>query len=190
MILAGQFELTPNGNGIYIKTNPDATSEHPVTLRCQLAIPSCAEFTPDKKNPQLDPPGAIEGKLFVGQDAIEDDVKERLKERAIADGRYYHNACPTDEQLSGKVVWVEGCPHRQVHEELTSGTAPTNARHPDLGGRRPRARRQVRPSGASSTTSTTRTAPTTSCFGSEAGSRSTAARSWTAPAESTSARTA
>ena len=27
VILAGQFELTPNGNGVYIKTNPDATSE-------------------------------------------------------------------------------------------------------------------------------------------------------------------
>jgi hypothetical protein len=110
VILAGQFELTPNGNGIYIKTNPDATSEHRVTLRCTLASPSCAEFTPDKKNPQLDPPGAIEGQQYVGQDALEDDVKQRLMERAIADGRYYHNTCPTQEQLSGKVVWVEGCP--------------------------------------------------------------------------------
>ena len=109
VILAGQFELTPNGNGVYIKTNPDATSEHPVTLRCSLGNPSCAEFTPDKKNPQLDPPGAIEGNSFVGQDAIEDDVKERLKERAIADGRFYDGVCPTDEQLSGKVVWVQGC---------------------------------------------------------------------------------
>jgi hypothetical protein len=109
VILAGQFELTPNGNGIYIKTNPDATSEHPVTLRCTLASPSCAEFTPDKKNPQLDPPGAIEGQSFVGQDAIEDDVKERLKERAIADGRFYDGVCPSEEQLSGKVVWVQGC---------------------------------------------------------------------------------
>ena len=109
VILAGQFELTPNGNGVYVQTNPDATSQHPVTLRCQLNDPSCAEFTPDKKNPQLDPPGAIEGNSFVGQDAIEDDVKARLKERAIADGRYFENTCPTDEQLNGKVVWVQGC---------------------------------------------------------------------------------
>ena len=109
VILAGQFELTPNGNGVYIKTNPDATSEHPVTLRCTLADPSCAEFTPDKKNPQLDPPTAIAGQQYIGQDALEDDVKDRLKERAIADGRFYQNTCPDESQLSGKVVWVEGC---------------------------------------------------------------------------------
>lgn len=109
VILAGQFELTPNGNGVYIKTNPDATSQHPVTLRCQLNNPSCAEFTPDKKNPQLDPPGAITGQEFVGKDALEDDVKDRLRERAIADGKFYDGVCPTDDQLTGKVVWVQGC---------------------------------------------------------------------------------
>jgi hypothetical protein len=109
VILAGQFELTPNGNGIYIKTNPDATSQHPVTLRCNLSSPSCAEFTPDKKNPQLDPPGAIEGQQFIGEDAISDDVKERLKERAIADGTFYDGVCPPIDKLSGKVVWVQGC---------------------------------------------------------------------------------
>jgi hypothetical protein len=108
VILAGQFELTPNGNGVYIRTNPDETSEHAVTLRCSLGDPSCAEFTPDKRNPQLDPPTAIAGEQYIGQDALEDDVKDRLKERAIADGRYYQG-CPTQEQLSGKVVWVEGC---------------------------------------------------------------------------------
>jgi hypothetical protein len=109
VILAGQFELTPNGNGVYIQTHPSETGEHPVTLRCNLSSPSCAEFTPDHKNPQLDPPGAIEGQAFIGQDAIEDDVKERLKERAIADGRFFDGVCPTQEQLSGKVVWVQGC---------------------------------------------------------------------------------
>ena len=36
-------------------------------------------------------------------------MKERLKERAIADGRFYDGVCPTHEQLSGKVVWVQGC---------------------------------------------------------------------------------
>jgi hypothetical protein len=109
VIIAGQFELTPNGNGVYIKTNPDETSEHRVLLRCNLGDPSCAEFTPDKKNPQLDPPGAIDGLSFVGEDALPDDVKDRLKERAIADGTLYSGVCPSADQLSGKVVWVEGC---------------------------------------------------------------------------------
>jgi hypothetical protein len=109
VILAGQFELTPNGNGVYIETNPNETGEHPVTLRCNLNSPDCSEFTPDKKNPQLDPPGAITGQEFVGKDAVEDDVKDRLKERAIADGTFYDGVCPTDEQLTGKVVWVQGC---------------------------------------------------------------------------------
>jgi Tfp pilus assembly protein PilX len=126
VILAGQFELTPNGNGVYIKTNPDETSEHPVTLRCTLADPSCAEFTPDKKKPQLDPPTAIAGQQYIGQDALEDDVKERLKERAIADGRYYQNTCPTEDQLSGKVVWVEGCALGKYTHNFTwnSATSP------------------------------------------------------------------
>jgi len=109
VILAGQFKLTPNGNHTYVLTNPDATSQHPVTLRCQLNGSGCADFTPDKKNPQLDPPGAITGQEFVGKDALEDDVKERLKERAIADGKFFDGVCPTDTQLSGKVVWVQGC---------------------------------------------------------------------------------
>jgi Tfp pilus assembly protein PilX len=108
VIIAGQFELTPNGNGVYIKTNPDETSEHRILLRCNLGDPSCAEFTPDHKNPQLDPPGAIDGQSFVGEDALKDDVKDRLKERAVADGTYY-----------------------------------SGPRHPHLGRRVPRDRRQV-----------------------------------------------
>ena len=109
VIVAGHFDLTPNGNHGYVLTNPDATSQHPVTLRCNLAAANCANYTPDKKNPQIDPAGAITGQEFVGKDALEDDVKARLKERAIADGTFYNGVCPTDEQLTGKVVWVQGC---------------------------------------------------------------------------------
>jgi Tfp pilus assembly protein PilX len=119
VIIAGQFELTPNGNGVYISTNPDETSDHKVTLRCNINVPGCSEFTPDKKNPQLDPPGAIEGQQFVGEDALSDDTKARLKERAIADGHYYENVCPTQAQLSGKVVWVQGCPEGKYTKNWT-----------------------------------------------------------------------
>jgi hypothetical protein len=110
VIIAGQFELTPNGNGVYISTEPDETSDHKVTLRCNLSTPGCSEFTPDKKNPQLDPPTAIEGQQYVGEDALADDIKERLKERAIADGKFYDGVCPEQGDLTGKVVWVQGCP--------------------------------------------------------------------------------
>jgi Tfp pilus assembly protein PilX len=119
VIVAGWFDLTPNGNHGYVLTNPDATSQHPVTLRCDLAVAGCANYTPDKKNPQIDPAGAIVGKDFVGKDALEDDVKARLKERAIADGKFFDGVCPTDEQLTGKVVWVQGCASGQYTKSNT-----------------------------------------------------------------------
>jgi hypothetical protein len=108
VIIAGQFELTPNGNGVYIKTNPDETSEHKVTLRCTLTNPDCAEYIPDPRKPQLEPAAAIEGDSFVGKDALPEDVQQRLKERAEADGTAY-TGCPSEGQLTGKVVYVEGC---------------------------------------------------------------------------------
>ena len=108
VIIAGQFELTPNGNGVYIKTNPDETSEHKVTLRCTLTDLDCAEYTPDPRKPQLEPAAAIEGDSFVGKDALPADVQQRLKERAEADGTAY-SGCPSEGQLTGKVVYVEGC---------------------------------------------------------------------------------
>ena len=119
VILAGHFDLTPNGNHGYVLTNPDATSQHPVTLRCNLASSGCANYTPDKKNPQIDPAGAISGGEYVGKDALEDDVKARLKERAIADGKFFDGVCPTDDQLTGKVVWVQGCADGQYTKNNT-----------------------------------------------------------------------
>jgi hypothetical protein len=126
VILAGHFDLTPNGNHGYVMTNPDATSQHPVTLRCNLASSGCANYTEDKKNPQIDPSGAISGGEYVGKDALEDDVKGRLKERAIADGKFFDGVCPTDTQLSGKVVWVQGCAVGQYTKNNTwnSPTSP------------------------------------------------------------------
>jgi hypothetical protein len=113
VIIAGSFELTPNGNHNYVNTNPDATSRHDVTVRCKPpATPDqqdpCLGFTPDRQRPQINPEGAYE-QGFVNQDALPDDQKARLKERAIADGTYY-TGCPTEAQLAGKVVWVAGCP--------------------------------------------------------------------------------
>ena len=89
-----------------------------MTLRCNLAAPGCAEYTPDKKNPQLDPPGAIEGQQYVGKDALEDDVKARLKERAIADGQFFDGVCPTERAAERQGRLGPGLRRGQVHEEL------------------------------------------------------------------------
>ena len=42
-------------------------------------------------------------------------MKERLLERAVADGTHY-NGCPSDQQLTGKVVWVANCPSPPVYQ--------------------------------------------------------------------------
>ena len=121
VILAGHFDLTPNGNHGYVLTNPDATSQHPVTLRCDLASSGCANYTPDKKNPQIDPAGAISGGEYVGKDALEDDVKARLKERAIADGKFFDGVCPTDTSSPARWSGCRAVPwpvHEEQHLEL------------------------------------------------------------------------
>lgn len=112
VVIAGKLTLTPNGNHHYINTNPDATSEHNVTVRCNPPQTpdqsnSCLGFTPDTQRPQINPAGSYQ-QGYQNEDALPDDMKERLKERAVADGTYY-NGCPTAEQLTGKVVWVAGC---------------------------------------------------------------------------------
>jgi hypothetical protein len=112
VIIAGRFTLTPNGNHAYVKTNPDQTSPHPVTVRCD-APPNpnqgdqCMGYTPDRRRPQIDPDYATEDN-YPGQRAIDDAMLERLRERAVSEGTYF-SGCPTDAQLTGKVVWVSGC---------------------------------------------------------------------------------
>jgi hypothetical protein len=113
VIIAGKFTLNPNGNHPYVKTNPDTTSPHSVTLRCNpprepSASDPCLAYDPDHKRPQIDPEGSYE-QGYVNQDALGDDVKERLKERAMEDNTYF-TRCPTDTELNGSVVWVSGCP--------------------------------------------------------------------------------
>jgi hypothetical protein len=105
-IIAGHFDVTNNGKKIMIATNPDATSGHPVTVRCNPSSSGCAEY--DRNKGQIDPDGAVVGPEYVGKPVLDADVRERLRERAIADGTF-HTGCPSAAQLSGKVVWVENC---------------------------------------------------------------------------------
>lgn len=105
-IIAGHFAVHPSGKHVYIATNPDSTSGHPVTVRCNPNANGCADYQPNKG--QIDPDGAVAGPEYVGKPALEPEVRERLRERAIADGTFY-TGCPTEAQLTGKVVWVESC---------------------------------------------------------------------------------
>jgi len=115
-IIAGRFLLTPNGNHTYVATNPDPTQNHPVTVRCNPPVTPdqkdpCMGFTPDTARPQIDPPGngpGYVGNEYQNADALSDVIKDRLKQRAIADGTYF-TSCPSDAQLTGKVVWVANC---------------------------------------------------------------------------------
>jgi len=122
-VIAGRFLLTPNGNHNYVATHPDETSNHAVTVRCDPPDPPsqsdpCLGFTPDTARPQIDPPGTPAGYIgneYVNTDALSDIVKDRLKQRATADGTYY-TSCPSDAQLTGKVVWVTGCPSPPIYQ--------------------------------------------------------------------------
>jgi len=105
-IIAGHFVVHPSGKHVYIATNPDSTSGHPITVRCNPHSNGCANYEPDKG--QIDPEGAVAGPEYVGKPVLEPEVQDRLRERAIADGTFY-TGCPTEAQLTGKVVWVESC---------------------------------------------------------------------------------
>jgi len=133
VIIAGKFTLTPNGNHTYVDTKPDLVSNHPVTVRCTPPlIPdqsnTCMGFTPDRDRPQIEPEGAPQGYTgpeYQNADALPDSVKDRLKERAVADGTYY-SGCPTDAQLSGKVVWVANCPSPSPYQGTPDWNSESN----------------------------------------------------------------
>ena len=58
-----------------------------MTVRCNPNANGCADY--DRNKGQIDPDGAVIGPEYVGKPALEPEVRERLRERAIADGTYY-----------------------------------------------------------------------------------------------------
>ena len=102
-VVAGAISITNNGNhgGTPII---DATGSK-VVVRCSDpdTNTSCANFEDGQikpGDPQPDP---------TASNMMTPDQLQRFKQRAIMDGKYFPG-CPTDPyDLSGKVVWVEGC---------------------------------------------------------------------------------
>jgi hypothetical protein len=103
-VIAGRFRTSNNGNKTIVKTNSTAASPHPVTVRCDPNDTSCMEYNRTSSNPQIEPRDSVEGPSFVGQRAIADDVTERFRDRAIADGTFYASGCPASP--AGRVVYV------------------------------------------------------------------------------------
>jgi Tfp pilus assembly protein PilX len=101
-VVAGALSITNNGNhgGTPII---DATGSQ-VIVRCSdPASTDCANFEAGQIKPGTPQSDATAPNL-MGPEQL-----QRFKQRAIMDGKYFPG-CPTDPyNLSGKVVWVEGC---------------------------------------------------------------------------------
>jgi Tfp pilus assembly protein PilX len=120
-VTAGALSVTNNGNhgGTPII---DATGSA-VLVRCSGA--NCVQ----------DEPGQVVPAVTQGSSPpsmMTPDQLQRFKQRAITDGRYYPG-CPTpnaagDYDLSGRVVWIEGCasPPNLTNKVVTTTCAPPN----------------------------------------------------------------
>jgi hypothetical protein len=101
-VVAGAISITNNGNhgGTPII---DATGSQ-VIVRCSNpGATTCANY----ENGQIKP-GAPQSDT-TAPNLMSPEQLQRFKQRAIMDGHYYPG-CPTDPyNLTGKVVWVEGC---------------------------------------------------------------------------------
>jgi len=104
-VVSGALSITNNGNhgGTPII---DATGSQ-VIVRCgDIADDECANFEPGQINPPA-PQSDASAPNLMGPDQL-----QRFKQRAIMDGRYF-TGCPGQNgqgyDLSGRVVWVEGC---------------------------------------------------------------------------------
>jgi hypothetical protein len=101
-VVSGALSITNNGNhgGTPII---DATGSKVVVRCADPADPDCANFEP----------GQISTGTPVSDSAapnmMSPEQLQRFKQRAIMDRKYFPG-CPTDPyDLSGKVVWIEGC---------------------------------------------------------------------------------
>jgi hypothetical protein len=126
-VIAGSFTTNNNGNKIIVETNSTATSPHPVTVRCtDLTDDACMEYRENTTPPQINPAGSVVANQYVSQTALTPEMTERLKEAAVANGTYY-TGCPSEAQLTGKVVWIENatsCSNYNSNATVNSSSSP------------------------------------------------------------------
>lgn len=120
-VTAGALSVSNNGN--HGGTPIIDASGSAVLVRCSGA--NCVQAQPG----QVVPP-ATQGSTPPSM--MTPEQLQRFKQRAISDGRYY-SGCPTPNasnnyDLSGRVVWVEGCnnPPNLTNRVLTTPCAPPN----------------------------------------------------------------
>ena len=119
-VVAGAVSITNSGNhgGTPII---DATTSQ-VVVRCSdAADKDCANYEAGQIVPRNPIPDTTTPPLMSAEQL------QRFKQRAIMDGKYYPG-CPTSPyDLSGKVVWVEGCtsPPNLTSKVPTTPCGPT-----------------------------------------------------------------
>jgi hypothetical protein len=101
-VVAGAVKITNSGN--HGGTPIIDAGESQVIVRCTDPTDAgCADFEDGQIVPGAPRPDATAPNLMTREQL------QRFKQRAIIDGNYFPG-CPTDPwDLSGKVVWVEGC---------------------------------------------------------------------------------
>ncbi|MGH2918631.1 MAG: hypothetical protein ACRDLS_08560 [Solirubrobacteraceae bacterium] len=99
-ITAGSLHISNNGNhgGRPIVDNGGSQ----IAVRCDYHLSSCAGY----ESGQISNPSFVQLPAS-GSNALSPTTLERLKQRAIADGKFF-SGCPGDD-LAGAIVWVNDC---------------------------------------------------------------------------------
>jgi hypothetical protein len=105
-VVAGSLEITNSGKKTLLDANGLNNAYQPglVAVRCQdISNPACLKAP--KFDFQLDPPVATGG--YTSANALQDDVIQRLRERAITDQTFYATCAEAQARgLAGEVVYV------------------------------------------------------------------------------------
>jgi len=118
-VLSGRLDISNNGHKAIIDASGGSSESGLVAVRC---TPVAGERDPCLGHPLGDGPKgqADNDKLLDHQispnitqvayssaPAMTEEARERMKFTAISNGSYYASGCPTEEQLTAQVVYIE-----------------------------------------------------------------------------------